>query len=110
MHVSLTGVVPLGFLTVDRHPYGHGKYEALGSLSIGAILLASAGGLAWHAGSSLTGAVLAPPPAPAASAEVPASSLANLTGHSHGGGEGWVEECEPPPAFLFPPYESPHIC
>ncbi|XP_030451715.2 metal tolerance protein 2 isoform X1 [Syzygium oleosum] len=31
------------------HPYGHGKFETLGALGISCMLLATAGGIAWHA-------------------------------------------------------------
>uniref|UniRef100_A0A9I9DB58 Cation efflux protein transmembrane domain-containing protein n=1 Tax=Cucumis melo TaxID=3656 RepID=A0A9I9DB58_CUCME len=32
-----------------EHPYGHGKFETLGALGISTMLLATAGGIAWHA-------------------------------------------------------------
>ncbi|XP_020529806.1 metal tolerance protein C1 isoform X5 [Amborella trichopoda] len=32
-----------------EHPYGHGKFETLGALGISGMLLATAGGIAWHA-------------------------------------------------------------
>ncbi|XP_050281866.1 metal tolerance protein 2-like [Quercus robur] len=32
-----------------EHPYGHGKFETLGSLGISCMLLLTAGGIAWHA-------------------------------------------------------------
>ncbi|CAN6468148.1 unnamed protein product [Victoria cruziana] len=32
-----------------EHPYGHGKFESLGALGISGMLLATAGGIAWHA-------------------------------------------------------------
>ncbi|XP_043718841.1 metal tolerance protein 2-like [Telopea speciosissima] len=32
-----------------EHPYGHGKFETLGALGISCMLLATAGGIAWHA-------------------------------------------------------------
>ncbi|XXG54158.1 hypothetical protein AAC387_Pa03g2108 [Persea americana] len=31
-----------------EHPYGHGKFETLGALGISCMLLATAGGIAWH--------------------------------------------------------------
>lgn len=31
------------------HPYGHGKFEAIGALSVSAMLMAAGGGLVWHA-------------------------------------------------------------
>jgi len=33
----------------ENHPYGHGRFETLGSLSVAAILVATAGGVGWHA-------------------------------------------------------------
>ncbi|KAF3322829.1 metal tolerance protein 2 [Carex littledalei] len=32
-----------------EHPYGHGKFESLGTLAISSMLLVTAGGIAWHA-------------------------------------------------------------
>ncbi|KAJ0979761.1 hypothetical protein J5N97_015235 [Dioscorea zingiberensis] len=32
-----------------EHPYGHGKFETLGTLGISSMLLVTAGGIAWHA-------------------------------------------------------------
>lgn len=32
-----------------EHPYGHGKFETLGALGISGVLLATAGGIGWHA-------------------------------------------------------------
>ncbi|KAK2649383.1 hypothetical protein Ddye_016872 [Dipteronia dyeriana] len=32
-----------------EHPYGHGKFETLGALGISCMLLATAGGIGWHA-------------------------------------------------------------
>ncbi|MCO5568470.1 hypothetical protein L7F22_022169 [Adiantum nelumboides] len=31
------------------HPYGHGKFETLGALTISSMLLLTGGGIAWHA-------------------------------------------------------------
>ncbi|KAI9080419.1 hypothetical protein K1719_037813 [Acacia pycnantha] len=33
----------------NEHPYGHGKFETLGALGISGMLLATGGGIAWHA-------------------------------------------------------------
>lgn len=35
------------------HPYGQGKWEAIGALSCAALLFGSAGGLCWHSGQQL---------------------------------------------------------
>lgn len=32
------------------HPYGHGKFEAIGALSVSSMLIAAGGGLIYHAG------------------------------------------------------------
>ncbi|PHU19745.1 Amidophosphoribosyltransferase, chloroplastic, partial [Capsicum chinense] len=32
-----------------EHPYGHGKFETLGALGISGVLLATVGGIGWHA-------------------------------------------------------------
>ncbi|MCD7447922.1 Metal tolerance protein C1 [Datura stramonium] len=52
--VVLSGVALLSFKAArvpkdKEHPYGHGKFETLGALGISAVLLASAGGIGWHA-------------------------------------------------------------
>ncbi|XP_073139346.1 metal tolerance protein 2 [Henckelia pumila] len=52
--VVLSGVALLSFkasrVPKDKeHPYGHGKFETLGALTISGVLLATAGGIAWHA-------------------------------------------------------------
>eukprot|EP00419_Tripos_fusus_P073470 CAMPEP_0172879050 /NCGR_PEP_ID=MMETSP1075-20121228/111361_1 /TAXON_ID=2916 /ORGANISM="Ceratium fusus, Strain PA161109" /LENGTH=452 /DNA_ID=CAMNT_0013730975 /DNA_START=9 /DNA_END=1364 /DNA_ORIENTATION=+ len=39
----------------EKHPYGHGRFETLGSLSVGAILVATAGGVGWHASLDIYG-------------------------------------------------------
>nr|XP_010938443.1 metal tolerance protein 2 [Elaeis guineensis] len=39
----------------QEHPYGHGKFETLGALGISGMLLATAGGIAWHAVDLLQG-------------------------------------------------------
>ncbi|GLT42498.1 hypothetical protein SLA2020_164940 [Shorea laevis] len=52
--VVLSGVALLSFKAANtpkdkEHPYGHGKFETLGALGISAMLLATSGGIAWHA-------------------------------------------------------------
>ncbi|GER24749.1 cation efflux family protein [Striga asiatica] len=52
--VVLSGVALLSFNAArapkdKEHPYGHGKFETLGALGISTMLLATAGGIAWHA-------------------------------------------------------------
>ncbi|KAK6115027.1 hypothetical protein DH2020_007296 [Rehmannia glutinosa] len=52
--VVLSGVALLSFKAArapkdKEHPYGHGKFETLGALGISGVLLATAGGIAWHA-------------------------------------------------------------
>jgi divalent metal cation (Fe/Co/Zn/Cd) transporter len=32
-----------------EHPYGHGKIETMGALTISSLLLVTGGGIAWHA-------------------------------------------------------------
>ncbi|XP_054803651.1 metal tolerance protein 2 isoform X2 [Prosopis cineraria] len=39
----------------NEHPYGHGKFETLGALGISCMLLATGGGIAWHAVDILLG-------------------------------------------------------
>ncbi|KAF2298507.1 hypothetical protein GH714_023864 [Hevea brasiliensis] len=46
-----------------EHPYGHGKFESLGALGISCMLLATAGGIAWHAVDLLLGLLFASPEA-----------------------------------------------
>ncbi|XP_058083865.1 metal tolerance protein 2 isoform X2 [Magnolia sinica] len=43
-----------------EHPYGHGKFETLGALGISGMLLATAGGIAWHAVDVLQGVLASP--------------------------------------------------
>lgn len=45
----------------QEHPYGHGKFETLGALGISGMLLASAGGIAWHAVDVLQGLLASAP-------------------------------------------------
>ncbi|KAK6239327.1 hypothetical protein QUC31_004796 [Theobroma cacao] len=52
--VVLSGVALWSFKAAkapkdEEHPYGHGKFETLGALGISCMLLATAGGIAWHA-------------------------------------------------------------
>ncbi|XP_065861300.1 metal tolerance protein 2 [Euphorbia lathyris] len=63
-----------------EHPYGHGKFESLGALGISCMLLATAGGIAWHALDLLLGLL-------SASSEVVNHSMTHehVHSHSHGG-------------------------
>ncbi|GAB2281785.1 hypothetical protein Dimus_016351 [Dionaea muscipula] len=52
--VVLSGVALLSYKAArapkdKEHPYGHGKFETLGALGISCMLIATAGGIAWHA-------------------------------------------------------------
>ncbi|XP_078160683.1 cation efflux family protein [Carex rostrata] len=52
--VVLSGVALWSFKAAKapkdkEHPYGHGKFESLGTLAISSMLLVTAGGIAWHA-------------------------------------------------------------
>ncbi|XP_044493664.1 metal tolerance protein C1 isoform X2 [Mangifera indica] len=52
--VVLSGIALWSFKAANvpkdkEHPYGHGKFETLGALGISCMLLATAGGIAWHA-------------------------------------------------------------
>ncbi|XP_027151433.1 metal tolerance protein 2 [Coffea eugenioides] len=82
--VVLSGVALFSFKAArvpkdKEHPYGHGKFETLGALGISAALLATAGGIAWHAVDVLLGFWCAAP-------EVINQSLAHE--HMHGHGQG----------------------
>lgn len=46
MHMLFVLSVSLSFIII---PPGHGKFETLGALGISTMLLATAGGIAWHA-------------------------------------------------------------
>ncbi|EEF41618.1 cation efflux protein/ zinc transporter, putative [Ricinus communis] len=59
-----------------EHPYGHGKFESLGALGISCMLLATAGGIAWHALDLLIGLLSASP-------EV--ANHSHVHSHGHGG-------------------------
>uniref|UniRef100_A0A803NQI7 Cation efflux protein cytoplasmic domain-containing protein n=3 Tax=Cannabis sativa TaxID=3483 RepID=A0A803NQI7_CANSA len=52
--VVLSGIALVSFKVANapkdkEHPYGHGKFETLGALGISCMLLATGGGIAWHA-------------------------------------------------------------
>ncbi|XP_062088101.1 metal tolerance protein 2 isoform X2 [Humulus lupulus] len=62
--VVLSGVALVSFKVANapkdkEHPYGHGKFETLGALGISCMLLATGGGIAWHALDLLHGLMLA---------------------------------------------------
>ncbi|PIN02363.1 Mitochondrial Fe2+ transporter MMT1 [Handroanthus impetiginosus] len=83
--VVLSGVALLSFKAArapkdKEHPYGHGKFETLGALGISGVLLATAGGIAWHAFDVLMEICSAAP-------EIVNQSLVNnhAHGHQHGG-------------------------
>ncbi|GAB4829808.1 Metal tolerance protein C1, variant 3 [Ancistrocladus abbreviatus] len=64
--VVLSGVALLSFKAArvpkdKEHPYGHGKFETLGALGISCMLLATAGGIAWHAIDVLLGLLTVAP-------------------------------------------------
>ncbi|CAH9079194.1 unnamed protein product [Cuscuta europaea] len=84
--VVLSGVALLSYKAAKapkdkEHPYGHGKFETLGALGISGMLLATGGGIAWHALDVLMGMWSAVP-------EVVNVSLAHhhdgRVGHHHG--------------------------
>ncbi|GFP85633.1 metal tolerance protein c1 [Phtheirospermum japonicum] len=79
--VVLSGVALLSFKVArapkdKEHPYGHGKFETLGALGISGVLLATSGGIAWHALDVLMEIWSAAP-------EIVNQSLAH--NHTHGG-------------------------
>ncbi|KAK4482204.1 hypothetical protein RD792_009346 [Penstemon davidsonii] len=83
--VVLSGVALLSFKAArvpkdKEHPYGHGKFETLGALGISGVLLATAGGIAWHALDVLLEISSAAP-------EIINQSLAHnhVHGHEHSG-------------------------
>ncbi|KAJ1435696.1 Cation efflux protein [Sesbania bispinosa] len=58
--VVLSGIALLSFKVGKaprdkEHPYGHGKFETLGALGISCMLMATGGGIAWHAVDILMG-------------------------------------------------------
>ncbi|KAL3644791.1 hypothetical protein CASFOL_009971 [Castilleja foliolosa] len=79
--VVLSGVALLSFNVArapkdKEHPYGHGKFETLGALAISGVLLATSGGIAWHALDMLMEIW-------SAASEIVDQSLAH--NHTHGG-------------------------
>ncbi|KAJ8547446.1 hypothetical protein K7X08_011032 [Anisodus acutangulus] len=79
--VVLSGVALLSFKAArvpkdKEHPYGHGKFETLGALGISGVLLATAGGIGWHALDVLLGMWSAAP-------EVVNQSMTDLHVHEH---------------------------
>lgn len=56
----LSDVITLFVVDIARvppdpgHPYGHGRFEAVGSLSVAAVLVATAGGVGWTSLSAMT--------------------------------------------------------
>ncbi|XP_022770985.1 metal tolerance protein C1-like isoform X2 [Durio zibethinus] len=62
----------------EEHPYGHGKFETIGALGISCMLLATAGGIAWHALEILIGLLSTAPEV------VNNHSLAHGQSHHHG--------------------------
>ncbi|KAL0419999.1 UNVERIFIED_CONTAM: Metal tolerance protein C1 [Sesamum radiatum] len=79
--VVLSGVALLSFKAAKapkdkEHPYGHGKFETLGALGISGVLLATAGGIAWHALDILLEILSASP-------EIVNQSLAHNHAHGH---------------------------
>ncbi|KAL8167749.1 hypothetical protein V2J09_009248 [Rumex salicifolius] len=66
--VVLSGVALVSFKAArvpkdKEHPYGHGKFETLGALGISCMLVATAGGIGWHAIDVLMGVFTAAPEA-----------------------------------------------
>ncbi|KAF3436408.1 hypothetical protein FNV43_RR23500 [Rhamnella rubrinervis] len=83
--VVLSGIALWSFKVANapkdkEHPYGHGKFETLGALGISTMLLATAGGIAWHALDLLLGLMSADP-------QTFSQSLTHEHGHSHRHGE-----------------------
>ncbi|KAL5862835.1 hypothetical protein ACOSQ3_000349 [Xanthoceras sorbifolium] len=79
--VVLSGVALWSFKAAKapkdkEHPYGHGKFETLGALGISCMLMATAGGIAWHALDLLLGLMSTAP-------EVVNQSLTHDHVHSH---------------------------
>ncbi|KAL2238958.1 UNVERIFIED_CONTAM: Metal tolerance protein C1 [Sesamum indicum] len=79
--VVLSGVALLSFKAArapkdKEHPYGHGKFETLGALGISGVLLATAGGIAWHALDVLLEILSATP-------EIVNQALAHNHAHGH---------------------------
>ncbi|XP_072975912.1 metal tolerance protein 2 [Typha angustifolia] len=64
--VILSGVALVSFRAAkapkdEDHPYGHGKFESLGTLGISSMLFVTAGGIAWHAIDILQGLLISAP-------------------------------------------------
>lgn len=64
--VVLSGIALVSFKAArvpkdKEHPYGHGKFETLGALGISCMLVATAGGIGWHAVDVLMGVFTAAP-------------------------------------------------
>ncbi|KAK7392337.1 hypothetical protein VNO78_20771 [Psophocarpus tetragonolobus] len=79
--VVLSGIALLSFKLAKaprdkEHPYGHGKFETIGALGISCMLLATGGGIAWHAVDILMGLFSSGP-------EMFSHALAHGHGHSH---------------------------
>ncbi|XP_062143323.1 metal tolerance protein 2 [Alnus glutinosa] len=79
--VVLSGVALWSFKVAKapkdkEHPYGHGKFETLGALGISCMLLATAGGIAWHALQLLLEVLSSHP-------EIVGQSLTHEHAHSH---------------------------
>ncbi|RDX63686.1 Metal tolerance protein C1 [Mucuna pruriens] len=82
--VVLSGIALLSFKVAKaprdkEHPYGHGKFETLGALGISCVLLATGGGIAWHAVDLLMGLFSSSP-------EMVSQALTPGHEHSHGHG------------------------
>ncbi|OMP06646.1 hypothetical protein COLO4_07998 [Corchorus olitorius] len=82
--VVLSGVALWSFKAAkapkdEEHPYGHGKFETLGALGISCMLLATAGGIGWHALDILAGLFSTAPEV------LDSHSLAHGHSHHHGG-------------------------
>ncbi|OMO63761.1 hypothetical protein CCACVL1_22294 [Corchorus capsularis] len=81
--VVLSGVALWSFKAAkapkdEEHPYGHGKFETLGALGISCMLLATAGGIGWHALDILAGLFSTAPEV------LDSHSLAHGHSHHHG--------------------------
>ncbi|KEH43242.1 metal tolerance protein 2 isoform X1 [Medicago truncatula] len=81
--VVLSGIALLSFKVAKaprdkEHPYGHGKFETLGALGISCMLLATGGGIAWHAVDILMGLSSAGP-------EMVNQAMAHAHSHGQGG-------------------------
>ncbi|KAF1880763.1 hypothetical protein Lal_00011822 [Lupinus albus] len=79
--VVLSGIALWSFKVANaprdkEHPYGHGKFETLGALGISCMLLATGGGIAWHAVDILMGLYSSSP-------EMVSQALAHDHVHSH---------------------------